>query len=145
MTGGLNLLSQSDARQKSALSLAYLGDAVYETLVREYLTEQSDASTQTLHNLAVSVVCAKAQSEAFEMLIEHLTEEEQAVARRGKNASKASVPRSATPKSYRAATALEALFGYLAMTRQDERLRRLFNIISESQIDGELKAARGAT
>jgi len=135
------LLTETDARQKSPLALAFFGDAVYETLVREYLTEQSDAAPRTLHRLTVCVVCARAQSEALKLLEGYLTTEEQAVAKRGLNASKAAVPRSATPKSYRAATALEALFGYLAMTGQAERIRRLFNIISKTQIDEELKAA----
>ena len=137
------MISEADARQKSTLSLAYLGDAVYESLVREYLTERSDAPPGTLHKLAVLVVCAKAQSEALELLSEYLTDDEKAVARRGKNTSKAPVPRSATPGNYRAATALEALFGYLSMTGQDLRIKRLFSIITETQLNKEIKEAVG--
>ncbi len=129
------MIEKTEVRQKNALSLAYLGDAVYESLVREYLMEHSNASPGVLHKLTVSVVCAEAQSEALTKLVPHLSEEEMAVVKRGKNASKAPVPKSSTPKDYRAATALEALFGYLSMMGQKERIHELFHLVSEHQIE----------
>ena len=127
-----------DVKQKNTLALAYLGDAVYESLVREYLMEHSNASPAVLHKLAVSVVCADAQCEVLELLKNRLNDEENAVVRRGRNASKAAVPKSATPKAYRAATALEALFGYLMMSKQSKRIHELFEVVIESQLEAAL-------
>ena len=139
------MLTENDAKQKSTRALAFLGDAVYETLVREYITEHSGAGSGELHRMTVSVVCAKSQSEALELLKGLLTLEEEAIVKRGRNSSKSAVPRSAAPKDYRAATALETLFGYLSMTGQNERVRGLFQIISERQIECKIMKARRQT
>ena len=129
---------QTEVKQKSALSLAYLGDAIYESLVREYVMKHSNASPGILHRMTVSVVCAEAQSSALEMLKPHLSEEELAVVRRGRNASKATIPKNASSEAYRASTALEALFGYLYMMEKKERIEQLFRLISSVQIENAL-------
>lgn len=135
------MLKVSQVKQKNALSLAYLGDAIYESLVREYIMEHSDAAPGKLHRLAVSIVCAEAQSGALAMVEERLTAAEQAIIRRGKNATH-TAPKSAAPKDYRAATALEALFGYLYMLGEGERIRELFRVVAENQIDAAISAAK---
>lgn len=131
-------MTESQIKLKSALTLAFFGDAVYDCLVREYLLERCDAAPGLLHRMAVTVVCAKAQSEALEIISDHLSMSELTITRRGKNASKAAVPRNAAPKDYRAATALEALFGYLSLSDQEERINELFSIISKKQIDTKI-------
>lgn len=121
------------------LSLAYLGDAVYESLVREYLMENSSNTPAALHQITTTIVCAKGQSEALSLIVDILTNEELEIVRRGRNSSKAAVPRNTSPKFYRSATALEALFGYLDMTNSDERIKQLFQVICEGQIYALLK------
>ena len=79
------MTAEFEARQKSALTLAFLGDAVYDLLVREYLTEHCDALPGLLHKLTVAVVNAAAQSEALKLLTDYLTIEETNLVKRGKN------------------------------------------------------------
>jgi len=128
------LLEKSDTRQKNILALAYYGDAVYEALVREYLLEHINSTPAVLHQITTLVVCAHAQYEALSLIEEILTEEEQDIVKRGRNSSKATVPKSSQPKYYRAATALEALFGYLAMIEDRGRVIQLFKVIANNQL-----------
>ncbi len=116
------------ARQMSPLTLAFLGDAVFELRVREKLAEKGSAPVGNLHRRAVSVVCAKAQSLAAERIAPLLTEEELAVYKRGRN-SHSSVPKNADPSEYRSATGLEALFGYLHLCGSLEREAELFEAV----------------
>ncbi len=116
-------------RQKSPVELAFVGDAVFELLVREYIARNVDTNPRTLHNLTVSYVCADAQCAALEHLSVQLTEAETDIVRRGKNASKVTVPRNGTPRTYRSATGLEALFGYLYLSGETERIMALFEQI----------------
>ena len=105
----------------SSGDLAYMGDSVIETLVREYLVRKGCPKGQH--------VTATAQSDAYERVLSHLTEEESEVLRRGRNNyHSGNVPKSATPAQYRRATALEALFGYLYLKNENERMRNLFDI-----------------
>ncbi len=115
------------AKQKSPVELAFLGDAVFELLVREHITREIDTNPNRLHRLAVSYVCADAQAGALEQIYGRLNEQEQDIVRRGKNANKVSVPRNGNPKNYRSSTALEALFGYLYLNGEFERIRELFD------------------
>lgn len=121
-----------EAKQRNPLQLAFLGDAVYELLVREYISNHSDAAPSVLHALTVKAVRAPAQREALERISELLTEAESDVVRRGRNASNAAVPHSCTARDYRAATGLEALFGFLDLTGNKERASELFGVISET-------------
>lgn len=111
------------------MELAFVGDAVYELLVRNHIASAINAPTGKLHALAVKYVCADAQCSALEKITPVLTEEELDIVRRGKNASKTSVPKNGTPRTYRSATGLEALFGYLYLVNNSERIRTLFNLI----------------
>ena len=118
-------------RLKSPVELAFIGDAVFELLVREYITTHVDTSPNKLHSLAVSYVRAENQAHFLDTLFDDLTEDEQNVARRGRNASKTSVPKHADSRSYRMATGLEALFGYLYLMGESERIGELFRRITE--------------
>ena len=118
--------SASDrASQISAASLAYLGDSVFEILVRESLVlgEVKNPSVESL-----KYVTAPAQSEALEKMLEVLTEEENDMYRRGRNCVHSGVPRHATAAQYRRATGLETLFGYLYLKGDMDRVRELFSL-----------------
>ena len=110
-------------------ALAFLGDAVYEQLVREMIVKSSNKPSGTLHQEAVKYVRCEYQSEAVGRISEQLTEEEQAVYRRGRNHDGAAAPKHSTAQDYRRATGLECLFGYLKLTGQEERIGEIFGMI----------------
>ena len=112
------------ANAYSPLVLAYLGDAVYELYVRTHLC-QKNAPVHQLHKEATAYVKAEAQSRMMDVLEPMLTEEEQAVYKRGRNAKSATVPKNANVLDYRRATGFEALMGYLYVSHQTERLETL--------------------
>lgn len=115
----------------SGLSLAYVGDAVYELMVRTWLCTGACRTNGDLHQAAVRYVSAPAQAAFMEKLLPLLTEEETAVYKRGRNARVNTIPLHATPGQYHAATGFEALFGYLWVTGQHQRLCTLFDWITE--------------
>lgn len=115
------------------ISLAFLGDAVYEILVREHLALQGDRPPEQLHRLAVGFVSAHAQYTAVQKILPYLTEEENAAFKRGRNAKVSHIPKGASPTEYHAATGFEALFGHLYLTGQADRMRELFKIICEGE------------
>ena len=121
-------------RLMSPLNLAFVGDGVYGLLVREYLTAGGSMPVNRLHQRAVEMVCARAQSDAVELLLPLLTQEEEAVYRRGRNAHSVSMPKHADPAQYRRATGLEALFGYLYLSGQEARMRELFGRIAQGDL-----------
>lgn len=121
-----------DLREQSPIALAFVGDGILEALVRARLVERTRLAPNRLHAAAVHFVCAKSQCAALEQLEPLLTEEEQNVVRRGKNATKATVAKHATPREYRASTALEALFGWLYLQNRKDRLEELFELVWES-------------
>ncbi|WP_235843903.1 Mini-ribonuclease 3 [Massilioclostridium coli] len=108
------------------MTLAFLGDAVFELLVREYITSSGSMPVNKLHQRAVKIVCASSQCKAVEFLKEYWTEEEMDIFKRGRNATGNHVPKSSHPKEYRAATGLETLFGYLYLKGDIERINELF-------------------
>ena len=114
-----------DPKQLSPLTLAFVGDGVYGLLVRERLVCQANCPVQQLHNQSVAQVCCGAQAKAMEQLMDSLTEEEISVYKRGRNA-KSTPPKNASVADYHAATGLEALFGYLYLSGQRERMEFLF-------------------
>lgn len=118
-----------DPRQLSPLTLAFIGDAVFEMFVRERLVCQGNCSVNKLHKRAVEQVCCQAQAGAAERILPLLTGEEQEAYRRGRNAHVSHVPKNADPADYHAATALEALFGYVYLKGDLERLRLFFSTI----------------
>ena len=124
-------LTEKEALLYSPNILAFYGDSVYETMVRHRIVIDHQTNAGRLHELAVGRVRASYQSEAVGVIEPLLTEREADILRRGRNAGGVSVPKSAKPSEYRRATALEALFGYLSLTGQQERLETLFNAICE--------------
>lgn len=116
------------------LSLAYLGDAVFEEMVREHLVRSGGCHPAILNRKALDFVTAASQSGAVDALLEHLTEHETDVFRRGRNAkSKATSAKKHTPQ-YLKATGMECVFGYLKLTGQIQRMRELFYIIVQSKV-----------
>ncbi len=124
-----NILSEREANQYSPLALAFLGDSVYEQLVREKILRFSNLPVSKLHSLKVTRVCAEYQSKALDAIADRLSERETAIVRRGRNATGNTVPKHSSTADYRRATALEALFGYLKLVGDSERIEELFEII----------------
>jgi len=127
------VLTPEAAKQYSPLALAFLGDSVYEVMVREQLLLEANRPPQELHNAAVAHVRAAYQAAAAARIADLLTEDEADMLRRGRNAHGISVPRSATPADYRKATGFECLFGYLYLCGNTDRLRLLFAEIWQSE------------
>ena len=126
MAEQINLMTEdfpTPAEQISAAHLAYLGDCVYELLVREYLVKRG-CSRPSVESL--SYVTASAQSKALEKLLPVLTEGEEDAYRRGRNCVHGNTPKHSTVSEYRRATGFEALFGYLYVKGETARLRELF-------------------
>ncbi|MBQ9087111.1 MAG: ribonuclease III [Clostridia bacterium] len=115
----------------STASLAYLGDCVLELCVREHLIRSGFASSSALNREALNYVRATTQAEAMKRILPLLTEEEGAVFRRGRNVGHTNTPKSATVAEYRSATGMEALFGWLHLAGNQERIDQLFCIAYE--------------
>ena len=112
-------------RRMAPLEMAFVGDCVHTLLTRVLLCDR-DRRPNDLQRLASQEVNANAQSEALQRILPHLTPEEAEIVRRGRNAhARHGTPRSATPDAYSASTALEALYGYLFLTGQADRLEEL--------------------
>ena len=124
-------LSQREALQYSPLTLAYLGDGVYELMVRDRLIRRKNCPNGTLHREALHFVSATAQSDGLEAILPLLTEEEEALYKRGRN-SDAVGHRNSDVIQYKRATGLETLFGYLYLTGQTDRLTELFDVLYDS-------------
>ena len=120
-----------EPQRMSALNLAFVGDCVFDLFVRERLVCMLDAPVNTLHRRAVEQVCCGAQAKAAQKLLPLFTEEEKTIYLRGRNAHTAHLPKNSTPADYHAATALEAVFGYLYLQGQLSRLREFFSLICE--------------
>lgn len=124
-------LTPNEVGAVSSLGLAHIGDAVYEILVRSMLILQGRTTSAHLHQATTQLVCAPAQAKAADLLLPHLTAEEQAIYRRGRNADVHNIPKNATHGQYSKATGLEALFGALYLLGRTDRIRQLFSIITE--------------
>lgn len=117
-------------KQLSPLNLAFIGDCVYEMLVRESLVVEANRPVNDLHKESVKFVSAKAQTQAYEKIKDILTEEETAVYKRGRNAKVGHSPKSATEGEYHCATGIEALFGFLYLSDRTDRIKELFSKIN---------------
>ena len=121
-------LTEQEARLKNPLALAFMGDTVWDLLTRQRLLS-SQAHVNTLHKQAVKHVNAGAQAEAAARIEPHLTEKERAVFQRGLNAhARHNTPKNQDPYAYSRATGLEALFGYLYLMDEVQRIAELFDI-----------------
>ena len=131
METGLNELKElfgikdRDLRTYSPLTLAYIGDGVYELVIRTVLVKKGNCPVNQLHKMASSLVKAGAQSKMMEILEPVLTEEELAVYKRGRNAHSPTMAKHATMADYRRATGFEALMGYLYLKEDYSRIVEL--------------------
>lgn len=130
-------LPHKKVNQYSPLTLAFLGDAVYESCVRTKIVMAANMPVNKLHSQTVKKVCCEYQARALRSLIGSgfLTEEEQYIARRGKNANGVSPPKHSTATEYRMATGLECLFGFLYLEGLTDRLDEIFEYVWN--IDGD--------
>ena len=126
-----------DIRLYSPQALAFLGDAVYEILVRERIVHRANMPVNKLHLQAVEQVRASYQSKAYAVVEPVLTEEELAALKRGRNISSIKPPKNGTMQDYRRATGLECLFGYLYLKGEIQRINELFFMIEEHLEQGE--------
>lgn len=115
-----------DIKTVSTAALAYLGDSVLEVCVREHLVSCGISTSAHLNKEALSFVRATAQADAMKNIIDLLDEDEAAVFRRGRNIGHTATPKSASMSEYRAATGMEALFGWLHLSGKEERIGELF-------------------
>ncbi len=118
-------LQKIDAGGYSPLALAYIGDAVYEVLIRTMVMNRGSVQVSKMHKKTASLVNAEAQANLIMLIREELTPEELSVYRRGRNAKSVSMAKHATMAGYRKATGFEALVGYLYLTGQKDRLLAL--------------------
>ena len=134
MTDYLHIqLPPDQIRGISSIGLAHMGDAVYELLVRTWLCAHGKATGKGLHRATVALVCAPKQAELAQRILPLLTEEEQAVFRRGRNANVHSIPAHASRAQSQQATALEALLGWLHLSGRHDRVEQLFAVMMEEE------------
>lgn len=122
----------ADLSSLSPLTLAFMGDTVFDLLVRSELICEANRPVKDLHSTASKRVCAKAQADGIRSILPMLTEDELAVFKRGRNAHTGAIPKHASSADYHYATGLESLFGWLYLKGETERIRLLFNAIKES-------------
>ena len=129
------IMAEKEAFQMNALQLAYLGDTVWERIIRHELITHK-YNVHHMHKRCVDLVNAHSQSIILHSFQEKLSDTEKEIVRRGRNAhAKHTVPRNQNPDEYAASTGFEALFGYLYLTGQDDRISVLVNHIKEGISD----------
>ena len=125
--------AKCDVNMLSPLNLAFIGDTVFDLFVRERLVCEANRPVNKLHNKAASMVKASAQAKAVERIRDRLTEQEQSVIRRGRNAHTNHKAKNMSEADYHLATGLEALFGYLYLKGETERLNEIFEMITQEE------------
>ena len=128
-------LDREHLLEMSSLSLAHLGDGVYEVMVRAWLCLHGKARVRDLHQSTIGYVSAPGQARRFARIEPLLTEEEHDVFRRGRNTAPHSIPKAATRAEYQTATGLECVFGWLYLQGRTERLNELFAVLMEGEED----------
>ena len=118
-------LKEVDIRAYSPLTLAYIGDCVYDLVIRTVVVERGNEPANKLHKKTVAYVKAQTQASMIEALLPYLTEKEEAVYKRGRNAKSYTSAKNASIGDYRKATGMEALVGYLYLTGQEARIMEL--------------------
>ena len=118
-------LKQTDIRTYSPLTLAFIGDSIFDLIIRTCVVESGNAPVNKLHKRCSMLVQASAQAELYHTIKDLLTEEESAIYKRGRNAKSFTSAKNAGVVEYRTATGLEALMGYLYLTDQMDRLLEL--------------------
>ena len=128
-------IKDTDINTYNPLTLAFIGDSVYENIVRTMVVSKGNKSVNALAKDKNKLVNAKTQSRIAELLTDYYTEEEADIYRRGKNAKTANHSKSAAYSEYHRATGLEAVFGYLYLTGNLDRCLELFKIALEKLDD----------
>lgn len=113
----------------SPLTLAFVGDGVYDLLVRSYLVRQANRPVGELNRRKVALVNCKSQARFARLIMDSLSEKELAVYKRGRNAAPKCTPKNGSVADYHSATGLEALFGYLYLNGERDRIEELFEMI----------------
>ena len=121
-------INEADIKTYSPLTLAYIGDAIFDLIIRTAIVSNGNTNANNLHKSASSIVKAGTQSEMIEKMIPHLTEEEAGVYKRGRNAKSHTAAKNASIGDYRRATGLEALIGYLYLQDKMDRIMELVKI-----------------
>ena len=114
-----------DLRNYSPLTLAFLGDCVFDLIIRTVIVERGNRASESLHKKKSAIVKAQTQAQMAELLLESLSEEETAVYKRGRNAKSYSTAKNASVTDYRKATGFEALLGYLYLQNKEDRIIEL--------------------
>lgn len=128
-----NLLGiNSDIHSLSPLTLAFVGDSVYDLLVRQHLVSLANRPVKELNHMKVTLVNCKSQADAVKVIIDCLSEDELDVYKRGRNVKVNTASKHSSLADYHAATGLEALFGYLYLSSNTERIKELFTLILEN-------------
>ena len=125
----MNQTTHTKADEYSPLTLAFLGDGVYDLLVRESLVNRANRPAGELNRQKVAMVNCRAQAEYAQLLMPSLSEKELAVYKRGRNAAPKCTPKNGSVADYHSATGLECLFGYLHVNGETERINELFDVI----------------
>ncbi|PYG84846.1 ribonuclease-3 family protein [Ruminiclostridium sufflavum DSM 19573] len=126
-------IKPKDVMNLHPLVLAYIGDAVYEVYIRTMLIINKRTNVNMLHKMSVKYVNAKAQSDIVHRISDMLTQDEQDVVRRGRNAKSATAPKHAEITDYRYSTGYEALIGYLYLTNSTDRLMEILELSVEEE------------
>ena len=126
------MLKKKDIEMMSPLIWAYMGDAVYEQYVRDYLINQGVLKNGAYHKKAIKYVSANSQVRILKSIEDKLTDEEQDIVRRGRNSNPHSHAKNADIVDYKYATGLEALIGYLYLTKQEKRLKEILKMCVET-------------
>lgn len=132
------MMTNKKPSQFSPLALAYIGDGVYELFVRtKVIEEHENLPANKLHKKTVQYVKAHAQANSIDAMLTHLTEDETAVYKRGRNAKSNTTPKNADMADYRKATGFEALIGFLYLSGENERLNELMEIAYENALENK--------
>ncbi len=115
----------------NGMALAYLGDAIYELKIREYLIKNSSGIANDMHKMAIKYTCAQGQSKFIDSYIENLSEEELTYYKRGRNSGGSHKPKSTSLNEYRKATGFESLIGYLHLIKNEERINEIVGLSIE--------------
>lgn len=119
---------EQEINQLSPLTWAYVGDCVFELYIRTKLVNETRLKPHELHIKAISYVKAKAQAEMLQNIHESLTEEEQGIVRRGRNAENHHLPKNSNIQEYMYSTAFEALIGYLYLCKKEQRVKEIIEM-----------------
>jgi len=124
-------VEESVVKMYSPLALAYIGDSIYDLMVKEHFVKQSNMQPEKYHKIVTSIVSANAQSAFIDSFLEQLNETELGIYRRGRNSSPHTKAKNASLENYLKATGFEAVLGFLYLSEQKERLTEIVNLSIE--------------